>query len=127
MVLAHTRGLLKPDYAFGNRSVIRENLVLSCLERETQAQGFLTRGIVDAVTLPIVKAENRMEWLDRSLRYISQGVALFQFTPYDKVSKMATEMRDAGTIKKTIRAFKLLKRTDFYSRMNKVLKKHLAN
>lgn len=127
MVLAHTRGLLKPDYPFGNRSVIRENIMLSCLEQETQGHGFLARGIIDASALMVLKHEARSSVLDRAMRYIDQGVALFQFTPYDKVRKMATEMKDAGAIKKTITAFRLLKRTDFYSRMHRELKKHLTN
>jgi hypothetical protein len=43
MLVAYLRGLLKPDYPFGQRSIIRENFVLSALSREQEANEIITR------------------------------------------------------------------------------------
>ena len=43
MLIAYLRGLLKPDYPQGVRSIIRENFILQALSRELEANELLTR------------------------------------------------------------------------------------
>lgn len=38
MLAAYLRGLLKPDYPNGNRSIYRENLILQAIAREQEAE-----------------------------------------------------------------------------------------
>ena len=43
MLVAYLRGYLKPDYANGLRSILRENLILEALARELDAEEVVTR------------------------------------------------------------------------------------
>jgi hypothetical protein len=43
MLVAYLRGLLKPDYPQGVRSIIRENFILQALSRELDANELISR------------------------------------------------------------------------------------
>lgn len=43
MLVAYLRGYLKPDYAHGLRSIIRENFILQAISRELDANEVITR------------------------------------------------------------------------------------
>jgi DNA-binding GntR family transcriptional regulator len=43
MLVAYLRGLLKPDYPNGSRSVVRENFILQALSRELDADELVAR------------------------------------------------------------------------------------
>jgi hypothetical protein len=43
MLVAYLRGLLKPDYPHGLRSIIRENFILQALSRELDAKEMMAR------------------------------------------------------------------------------------
>lgn len=40
LVLAYLRGVLKPDYPNGLKSIIRENLIIAAIEREEMSETF---------------------------------------------------------------------------------------
>lgn len=122
MILAHTRGLLAPDYPQGIKSWIREQMVLSCLEREVQGQGFLTRSIISAAALPVTEPAAMTRAYVRSMSYVEQAVSLLLGTPYDK---WLQERNETSDLEKTGRVFKVLKKTDFYDRMHRTLREAL--
>jgi hypothetical protein len=43
MLAAYLRGLLKPNYPLGQRSIIRENFILAAIAREQDAQEIIMR------------------------------------------------------------------------------------
>lgn len=68
MIQAYRRGLLKPDYPFGKRSMLRERLMLDSLEAEIQAgladRQSLLRAIVIAPA-PLSKEGRQQEFKDQ--------------------------------------------------------------
>ncbi len=125
MVLAHTRGLLKPDYPFGIRSWIRENTLLNCLEYELQGQGFMARSALEAAVLPVTKVEALARTFSRSVSYLQQGLAMLQYTPYNRILGLRQDANGEKEIEKTMTLFKVLKKTDFYDRMARTLREHI--
>ncbi len=63
MLLAYLRGLLKPDYPHGVRSVLRENLILEKVEIDQKVDLELTRLQLDAAFIPMTDARGAKEIL----------------------------------------------------------------
>ena len=122
MVLAHMRGLLKPDYPQGMQSWIREKYVLEALEREASGHGFMTRAIIDGASLPVCSPESRQRTYHRAVSFTMQATALLQCAPYDYVLKLSEKTQNWSEIKKIASLFKVLKKTNFYEMMHGVLK-----
>lgn len=51
MLLAYRRGLLKPQLSYGITSRLRENLLLTVLDRELQAEDVYNTMLYDSVTI----------------------------------------------------------------------------
>lgn len=124
MVLAHVRGLLKPDYPNGVRSRIRERMLLNSLERETQGSGFLARANVEAASLAAADPGACPKIYTRALGYVLQGISLLQLMPYSQTLNITKRIANLDDIKKQAILFKVLKKTNFYEKMASVLERY---
>jgi len=58
MLVAYLRGLLKPDYPQGLRSIIRENFVLQALARELDANEMMARVAHEGTFVTLLTHDN---------------------------------------------------------------------
>lgn len=58
MLLAYLRGLLKPDYPQGIRSIIRENFILQALARELDASEMMARVAHEGTFVTLLTHDN---------------------------------------------------------------------
>lgn len=59
MLLAHLRGLLKPNYPNGIMSVIREELVLQGISQETEGRHMYQQALMSTAMLSVVDPKDR--------------------------------------------------------------------
>lgn len=71
MLVAYLRGLLKPDYPYGQRSIIRENFVLSALAREQEASEVITRVSYEAAYTALLSSEQANKLLKQHDKMLS--------------------------------------------------------
>lgn len=71
MLVAYLRGLLKPDYPQGIRSVIRENFILQALARELDAEELLMRVKHEGSFISILTHENANKLLKHQEKMLS--------------------------------------------------------
>lgn len=79
MVLLYLRGLLKPDYAQGYRSIAREEMLLRAVEMETSANMQMQELLVQAAFVPLFdpkKAPTMIHQMSDSARRIMELAAL---------------------------------------------------
>ena len=61
MVVAYLRGLLKPSFKHGLRSIVAENYVLEVLKADNQARMLEATILSDSAILPALKHESKLE------------------------------------------------------------------
>lgn len=119
MLLAHLRGLLKPDYSCGINSVIRESLICNGLSRELEGQTLHHRARVEA---QLMDAGNYRAVLHSSIQYLFKGNAMQQMHNSRSMQAVPHIVENQDEIKRMTLALKVLKGTNFYDRMDQILK-----
>lgn len=110
MMVAYLRGLLKPDYPNGIRSVIRENLVLQALDRELEAQEVVTRISMESNYVSIMRAEQANKLLKHHDKMLSLAFENYKH----KISKRKTKHNvDLDSVERLIEAYKILQKQNF--------------
>lgn len=71
MLVAYLRGLLKPDYPQGVRSIIRENFILQALARELDANELITRMQHEGTFISLLTHDNANKLLKQQDKMLS--------------------------------------------------------
>jgi len=71
MLVAYLRGLLKPDYPQGARSVIRENFILQALSRELDGNELMARIQHEGTFVSLVSHDNANKLLKHQDKMLS--------------------------------------------------------
>ena len=121
MFLAHARGLLKPGYSQGIRSIIRENLLLRQIDREIDGKVYMTRAVMESNFLQVVSPAYRSRIVDSAVGLLNQAGALLTFTPYKKVAAMSVKNRDEHELNQSVAVLKILKKSDYFDKMAEFL------
>lgn len=117
MVLAHLRGLLLPDYPHGFKSHVRENLILSALSREVDAEAFGKRAIVEAVCMSSVAPEQRPKLHRDALTFLQDSAQLGKLLDYDAIEAKRPKVENERDVKDLMKAFEILRETDVFDKM----------
>jgi len=120
MVLAHLRGLLTPDYPQGFRSRVRENLVLSALAREVDAEAFGKRAIVEAVCMSAVAPQHRPKLHRDALTFLQDSAQLAKLLDFDSIEARRPKLENERDVRDLIKAFSILKDTNVFEIMDKL-------
>ena len=106
MLVAYLRGLLKPNYPNGTRSIIRENTVLQALSRELDSQEVLARIANEssyAALMAPAQANKLLKHHDKMLSLAFEGYR-------HKINKNVNKHNvDINSIDKFINAYNKLK------------------
>lgn len=86
MLLAYLRGLLRPRYDQGVRSVLRENMLLEALSMELDAQAISLSTQVHATYAPLMQPKAAVELMGKQQTTLQNLRYLVEFD--DKVAKM---------------------------------------
>lgn len=122
LLLAYFRGLLKPDYECGTKSRVREILVLRGLARELEADALVHKAKLDASMLPVMKPEAWPDLLNGLIVDYHKGVAFKSHASAGVLRKIHQARRASATsAREMAAAMKVLKKTDFMDKMDKVL------
>lgn len=119
MVLAYLRGLLKPDYAHGVTSVIRERVVLMALGNEAQIGVVLGQLLAQASFAPILRADAAQDMYKKmaeSFTHLLQKAELNLLLAPPELSKKSRAM---------LQLFEHLQKTSFFEQLNKVSERAL--
>ena len=120
MVLAHLRGLLKPDYQHGIRSVIRENLVLTALSREIDSNAFAQRAMIEAVCMTAVAPGYRSKLHRDALSLLNDSNQLAKLLDYEAIERKRPKIENERDVKDLMAAFNILRETDVFATMDKL-------
>lgn len=63
IVQAYLRGLTRPDYPNGIKSVVREELILAAIDSEIQYQKMMDYTALRQAILPLIKQDNRKSFV----------------------------------------------------------------
>lgn len=102
MLVAYLRGYLKPDYAFGLRSVIRENFILSALSRELDAQEVSARIQMEAGYIAAMGAAQANKVLKHHDKMLSLAFSNFRH----ESARKRNALIDVGGVDKFIELYK---------------------
>ena len=122
IILGALRGFIKPGYAYGVCSVIREELLTRALARELDGQAFISRGVLESSIVPVVEGMRRPAAYRQAIGYLLQGNALQRLMPGRNVRQIHMSQEQQREIAKVATLLKVLKRTDFSDRMAAMLK-----
>lgn len=115
MVLAHLRGLLKPDYAQGIRSKIREEIVLRAILREYDAEAFLALSQFEASALPAAGERYRGELYNASRHQLLQATQMARLMTKTQIERVLPPLHKARDIQHLSKVFNLLKQTSVFT------------
>lgn len=107
--LANLRGLLTPDYPHGNRSRIREELILRDLSRENEGQVELTSVILKGLLATMVRPAARGDVMSQAGDALSIAFNLLQLVPNKDLAKLKTGADESKETEELIKAYSLLK------------------
>jgi len=119
IILGAVRGLIKPGYAYGINSVIREELLVRALAREIDGTTFLSRALIEA---SMAAAPQQQRIYRKSVAFLMQGNAMMRLHPIRDLRQLHLSRSDRVEINKMATLLKVLKQTDFYERMGRTLK-----
>ncbi len=105
MLVAYLRGLLKPDYPQGIRSVIRENFILRALSRELDAKEMLARIEHEGTFVALLTHDNANKLLKHQDKMLSLAFDNFRHKA-DKRSNKAINMEAIDKLISTYAALK---------------------
>ena len=121
-MLAHLRGLLTPDYPQGFRSRVRENLVLTALAREVDAEAFGKRAIVEAVCMSAVAPQHRPKLHRDALTFLQDSAQLAKLLDYDSIEAKRPKLENERDVQDLMQAFNILRETDVFDKMASICK-----
>jgi len=122
MLVAHLRGLLRPDYANGVMSVIREELVLQALAQETEGQHLHKQAVMSTSMMDCVAPQDRQRAVRQAMDNLRMGTALLRQEPY---AKMVQQFK-AHSLEANIAALKMLRHTDTFEILKQTLEKEIS-
>lgn len=106
MLVAYLRGLLKPDYPQGIRSIIRENFVLQALARELDAREMLARIEHEGTFVALLTHDNANKLLKDQDKMLSLAFDNFR----QKAHKASNKSINMEAIDKLLAAYAKLKK-----------------
>jgi hypothetical protein len=116
LVLAHARGLIKPDYPHGIKSVIREELLLRQISRDIFGESYYHRAAVEANTLAVVDARSRDEIYKRARSFIMEGAAMKSF--YSQTMLDQLQHKDQIEVAQGVSILKILEKSNLFDIMS---------
>ena len=119
MLLAHLRGLLKPDYANGIYSVISEELVLQAISQETEGRHLHQQAAMSAAMMSAVQPQDRQRSVRMAMDNLRMGTALMRMESY---VKMVKEFK-THSLEANIAALQMLRHTDVFDILKSTLEK----
>jgi hypothetical protein len=88
MLVAYLRGLLKPDYPQGVRSIIRENFILQALAREIDANELVNRIQHEGTFISLLTHDNANKLLKHQDKMLSLAFDNFRHKLTNKNNKL---------------------------------------
>ena len=119
MLLAHLRGLLKPNYPNGIMSVIREELVLQGLAQETEGQHLHKQALMATSMLSVVEPRDRQRSVRAAMDNLRMGTALLRMESYARIVRQFK----AHSLEANIAALHMLQHTNVFSILKQTLDK----
>lgn len=120
LVLAHARGLIKPDYPHGAKSVIREELLLRQISRDIFGESNYHRARVEAATITSVKPGDRQEVYKQAMSLIMEGAAMRAFYSQRMLDQL--KYKDKIELGQGVAALKILASSNLYDIMSGAIK-----
>jgi hypothetical protein len=105
MLVAYLRGLLKPDYKQGIRSIIRENFILQALARELDANEMIMRLKHEGSFIPLLTHDNANKLLKHQDKMLSLAFNNYRH----KVEKSGKHNVDIYSVNKLVEMYAALK------------------
>lgn len=100
MMLAYRRGLLKPDYPQGIRSMLRERMVLDMLEMELSADYFRNASLLAACAwAPSIDPKRAKEFASSLYRQLDHAAsrAVYEDTPFHTDAEIDAQFTKTAT------------------------------
>jgi len=120
MVLAHLRGLLKPDYQHGLRSRIRENVVLIALAREVDAESLGRRAVMEASCMSAVNPASRVKLHRDAMSLLNDSCQMAKLLDYDAIEAKRPKLENERDVQDLMKAFEILRQTDVFDKMEQI-------
>lgn len=106
MLVAYLRGLLKPDYPNGVRSIIRENFILEALSRELNAREMMARIAHEGTFITLLTHDNA----NKLLKHQDKMLSLSFDNLRHKADKRSNKSINMEAIDKLIATYAALKK-----------------
>ena len=106
MLVAYLRGLLKPDYPQGIRSIIRENFILQALSRELDADELLARVQHEGTFTALLTHDNANKLLKQQDKMLSLAFDNLRH----KTERLGNKLVNMHAIDKLIATYAALKK-----------------
>lgn len=117
LVLAHVRGLLKPDYPHGIKSVIREELLLRQINRDIYGDSYYHRATVESNLISVVAPNARDEVYKKAASMVMEGAAMRAFYSQSMLDKI--KYKDKIEIAQGVSILKILEKSNLFDILNK--------
>ena len=105
MVLLYLRGLLKPDYPQGNRSIAREDLLLQAVSAETTATAQLAEINLQAAFASLFNPKSAPSMLDKLSSAVNRLTAM---STLDFVAARQVARKAAGSVESMAKLYDAL-------------------
>ncbi|MFN5249853.1 MAG: hypothetical protein ACK5DE_02300 [Bacteroidota bacterium] len=106
MLVAYLRGLLKPDYPQGIRSIIRENFVLHAISRELDASELMARVAHEGTFVTLLTHDNANKLLKQQDKMLSLAFDNFRHKSHKRSDRKAINMEAIDKLIATYAALK---------------------
>ena len=117
-MLAHVRGLIKPDYPHGIKSVIREELILRQISRDVYGESYYHRAIVESnVVSSLNSAQAKDETYKRAANLIMEGAAMRAFYSQKMLDRL--KHKEEIEVNQGVAALKILEKSNLFDILNK--------
>jgi hypothetical protein len=123
MLMAHLRGLLKPDYPNGAMSIIRENMVLQGLSQESEGQHLYTQALMTSSMITAIEPKDRQRSLRAATDNLRMGTSLMRMEAYAKIVRQFK----AHSLEANIAALEMLSHTDVFQILEQNLKRETSH
>ena len=118
MLLAHLRGLLKPNYPNGIYSCIREELVLQAISQETEGKHLHQQALMSTSMMDVIDVKDRQRSLRSAMDNLRMGTALLRMESYAKLVRQFK----AHSLEANIAALRMLEHTNVFDILETRLK-----
>ena len=120
LVLAHVRGLLKPNYPHGIKSIIREELLLRQISRETYGTSYYHRAGVEASLINAMSPRDRDAVYKRATTLIMEGAAMHSFYSQEALERIRN--KDQIEVKQGAAVLKIIDQSNLFDVLSKAVK-----